>query len=107
MLELLPAIIVLGVIALVVRSMFKRKVADRICTSCGSTVSPKSHTKGSIWIEIVLWLAFIIPGLIYSIWRLSSKQDVCPVCKKPTLIPLSSPAGQKYAREFGQSTAQS
>lgn len=100
----LPLIIVIGLIALVVRALLKRKSkgANYICTSCGSTVSPENHTKGSILIEIVLWLAFIIPGLIYSIWRLTSKQQVCPACKKPTLIPLNTPVGQKHAREFGQ-----
>jgi hypothetical protein len=38
--------------------------------------------------------------VIYSIWRLTSKQQVCPTCKNPSLIPLNTPAGKKYVREF-------
>ena len=97
--SLLPLIIIIGIIALVFSSR-KTKKADCICTSCGTTAAPESFTKGSIFIEIVLWLAFIIPGLIYSIWRLTTRQQVCSACKKPSLIPLDTPAGQKQMRDF-------
>lgn len=102
LLDFLPLIIFVGLIALILRTLLRRKSKDAnyICTTCGTTAAPESYTKGSILIEIVLWLAFIVPGLIYSIWRLTSKQQVCPACKKPTLIPLNTPAGQKYARDF-------
>jgi hypothetical protein len=43
-----------------------------ICQDCGAQGTPKSHTRGSILIELVLWLLFIIPGLLYSLWRLST-----------------------------------
>lgn len=66
-----------------------------ICTTCGYIGNPTRQTKGSFGVEIVLWLFFIIPGLIYSIWRLSSKQSVCPACKNPTLIPANTPKGQE------------
>jgi len=95
---LLPLIIIIGIIALVVHSR-KTKKADWICTSCSTITEPESFTKGSILIEIILWLAFIIPGVIYSIWRLTTKQQVCPACKKPSLIPLDTPAGQKQVRD--------
>jgi hypothetical protein len=70
-----------------------------VCTSCGYVGEPKTITKGSIAIEIVLWLCFLIPGLIYSIWRLSSRHDGCPSCSQTTLIPVSSPIAQKFLRE--------
>ena len=68
------------------------------CTSCGARSYGKSLTKGSIFIELVLWLCFLLPGLIYSIWRLSSRQQVCTVCEAPGLIPINSP---KARRELG------
>lgn len=72
-----------------------------ICTACGSIVRPAMFTQGSILIELVLWLCFIVPGLIYSIWRLTSRQSVCPRCQSPHLVPLDSPRGLKLMEELG------
>lgn len=56
------------------------------CTSCkNKTVSPKM--KGNIWIEIILWFCYLIPGIIYSIWRRSGQPSICPTCNKDTLVP--------------------
>jgi len=66
-----------------------------VCTTCGYVGSPKRITKGSILIEIALWLFFVVPGLIYSIWRLTTKYDACPKCKNASMIPADSPVGQK------------
>lgn len=70
-----------------------------ICTTCGFIGSPKKIVKGSILIEIVLWLFLLIPGLIYSIWRLTTKYDACPKCKNASMIPADSPTGQKLISE--------
>lgn len=66
-----------------------------VCTSCGFVGRPEKVWKGSFWVELFLWLLFIVPGLIYSIWRLTSKYDACPACKQPTMIPTDTPTGQK------------
>ena len=65
------------------------------CKNCGATAHPKQITKGSIAIELMLWLFFIVPGLIYSIWRLSSRFKACPICQSPNMIPASSPIAQQ------------
>ena len=71
-----------------------------VCTSCGYVGEPKVITKGSMDVEIVLWLCFLIPGLIYSVWRRSSGQDGCPSCgQTAALIPRASPMAQKFLRE--------
>ena len=77
-----------------------------ICSSCGYAGSPQKNVKGSIAIEIVLWLCFIIPGLIYSIWRLSSQNQICPKCKNQTMIPLDTPNGRKMLTEQGKNVDQ-
>jgi len=59
----------------------------RLCWSCND------GTKGSLLIEIILWLCLLIPGLIYSIWRMTTKYKACPACKQATLIPADSPMG--------------
>ncbi len=72
----------------------------KICANCGITAIPKRFTKGNILIEIILWLFFIIPGLIYSIWRMSTKENICPSCKSPNPVDLKSPRGIKLSEEF-------
>ena len=62
------------------------------CMTCGTDAQATDYTKGSIWIEVVLWLCFIVPGLIYSIWRQTNKATKCPACGSGHLVPQSSPA---------------
>lgn len=69
-----------------------------ICANCGSIGKPKKVTKGSLFIEIILWLCFFIPGLIYSIWRMTSKYTACPSCGAKNMVPLNSPVGQKLQK---------
>jgi RNA polymerase subunit RPABC4/transcription elongation factor Spt4 len=71
-----------------------------ICPACGTQGRPKKRTRGSIWIELVLWLCFIVPGLIYSVWRLTTRESVCPGCGSPGMIPLGSPRGKQLAAQF-------
>jgi hypothetical protein len=66
-------------------------MAMLICSNCGSQGKPKVITKGNILIEIILWCCILVPGLIYSIWRLSSRYKACPKCGSPNMIPLDSP----------------
>ncbi|HAW58358.1 MAG TPA: hypothetical protein DCX03_04995 [Bacteroidales bacterium] len=71
-----------------------------ICTNCGYQGKPATITRGGIGTEIILWLLFIIPGLLYSIWRMSTKYTACPKCKKPTMIPIDSLMGKKILSEL-------
>lgn len=61
------------------------------CPNCGTVGTPKTRVKGSFFIEVILWLCFLFPGIIYSIWRLTSKDKVCPSCGAPNMIPSDSP----------------
>jgi hypothetical protein len=71
-----------------------------ICPNCGHKGNPGSSTKGSFLIEVVLWCCFIVPGIIYSLWRLTTKQKVCPSCKEPGMISEDSPRGKKLMKEY-------
>ena len=73
-----------------------------ICSACGNIDNPKTAVKGNTLIEIILWLCFIIPGLIYSIWRSSSRHKVCTVCRATTLIPINTPIGIKLLADQGK-----
>ena len=68
---------------------------DLVCTNCGFRGKPKCFTKGSILIELVLWICLIVPGLIYSIWRHTSRYNGCPTCGAAHMIPIDSPMARK------------
>ena len=77
-----------------------------ICSSCGYIGIPNKVNKGSGAVEIILWLLFLFPGLIYSVWRRSAKPNVCPSCGNKTLIPLDSPVGKELAGKQGKTIEQ-
>lgn len=68
------------------------KETGYICTQCGLQAKP--ITKGSIFIEIILWLCFLVPGLIYSIWRHSSRSKGCPDCRTQSMVIKDGPIGK-------------
>ena len=80
-----------------------KPIKGYICANCGKIAKPRTVTRGNILIEIILWLAFLIPGLIYSIWRLTTRYKACPHCLAPNPVPLDSPRGRKLLDEYGWS----
>lgn len=77
-------------------------MSTHICTRCYTVAKPRRHTPGSIIIELLLWLSFIVPGLIYSVWRLTSKQNVCRTCGSPGVVPVNTPQGQHFLATMKQ-----
>lgn len=59
------------------------------CTSCHH-FSATARRKGNGLIEAVLYLAYIVPGVIYSIWRRSGNTRLCPKCGGSALIDASA-----------------
>ena len=70
---------------------------EQICTNCYTIGQSKRHYKGSFFIELILFLCFIINGIIYGIWRTSGGR-VCPACGHETMIPVNTPRGQQLLR---------
>lgn len=73
----------------------------KVCQRCGTAAEPDEVTRGSIWIEVILWLCFLVPGLIYSFWRLSTRQDACAKCGSTDLVPIDSPVGRQLVASYG------
>lgn len=74
------------------------KISDTgsmVCQNCGTRCEPKTLTKGSIAIEIILWICLIVPGLIYSVWRLTTRQPGCPACGQASMIGINTPKGRQ------------
>ena len=76
--------------------------ATKLCIICGYVGQPRLETKGTFIMEVFLWLIFLLPGLIYSIWRLTTRYDACPECAAANMIPTSSPVAQKLLQEHRQ-----
>lgn len=76
-----------------------------ICGHCGSVGKPAKVAPGSILIELVLWLFLLVPGLIYSLWRVGSKRPTCRNCGASySMVPVHSPRGRQLAAEFRADT---
>ena len=73
-----------------------------ICRTCGFRGYPITIKKGSNSTEILLWIfTFLIFGFLYSLWRLSTQQEVCPKCQQPGMVPADSPVGRELAEKYG------
>ncbi len=97
-------VIVGGITALVmaIRGSAGASGPAMYCTTCGHEGPGKTVTRGAMLIEIVLWLCFLVPGLIYSIWRHSSKYKACASCGRRALVPPSSPVAQAAKRRVAE-----
>lgn len=74
--------------------------ADVVCGSCGTRGTPKTVTKGSFLLELFLFLCFFIPGLLYAIWRSTTKHKACRTCGSPNLVPADSPIGREIIQKY-------
>lgn len=72
-----------------------------ICSQCGQTGRQKQVAPGSILIEIILWCCLFVPGLIYSIWRLTAKRPTCRHCGAiAAAVPIDSPRGKQLLAQL-------
>ena len=65
-----------------------------LCRNCGFT--GVGTLPGHGWLELILWLCYLIPGLIYTAWRRSSRRHICPRCRAPHMVPWSVVQGGAY-----------
>lgn len=70
------------------------------CLDCGTQGKSEIHTPGHRFIEIILWICFIIPGLIYSIWRITARKHACRACGSQRLIPPNTPAAIAHKQQL-------
>jgi DNA-directed RNA polymerase subunit RPC12/RpoP len=71
------------------------KKTHMFCKNCGFRGKPREMTRGTFAVEVLLWLCFLLPGLLYTLWRSSNRYTACPKCGHENMIPLDSPMGQK------------
>ena len=66
----------------------------KYCPNCGTVAVPKRYMRGSFVTELLLWIFFVLPGIIYSVYRLAGKYDGCPACGAQNMIPVDSPVAR-------------
>lgn len=66
------------------------------CRHCGYEGPAEPYAPGKTWLEGVFWIAFLVPGLIYSMWRLFGRKYLCPACKAADGH-VSVPVGRRIA----------
>ena len=70
------------------------------CPNCGYEGSPKTFAPGSLLLEIFLWIFFLVPGVIYSIWRMEGKYRGCPQCQFRYVIRKQEEVTTKHSGIF-------
>jgi hypothetical protein len=57
-----------------------------VCPNCGHLGWPARFTRGSLLVELLLWLFFILPDVIYLAWRLTTRFRGCASCSQPGVV---------------------
>lgn len=76
--------------------------SNKVCTKCGYVGYSNKETPGSFFIEIFLYLCFLVPGILYTSWRKANMFDVCPKCGDKSMIPTDAPMAKKILLETNQ-----
>jgi hypothetical protein len=56
--------------------------------------------RGSGWVNGVLFVTGFFPGVVYLVWRLTTKLDACPTCGHATLIPANAPLARAWLHQI-------
>ena len=101
---LITVVLCAGLCYIVLRRILSQRGPQYACARCHSTfVSPTSKMRGSLGLELFLYLLLILPGLIYSLIRHFSKRAGCPACGSEEFLPLATPRGRELAAAKGAS----
>ena len=66
----------------------------KYCLDCGFVGEPERNTPGTLAMEVGLWIMFLVPGIIYSIWRRVTQCERCALCGRDHIVSADSPAAR-------------
>lgn len=101
LLGILGLVVIIGVpVALLVALVSSRRkregsTLETVCAQCETVGDSKVRMPGSFVVELALYLLWILPGVIYTVWRYTNTERACTACGAKTLLPVDSPAGQR------------
>jgi hypothetical protein len=78
----------------------RRQTRMKYCLDCGFVGQPEQYKPGTFQMELGLWLLFLVPGVIYSVWRLSARYQRCAKCGNKRIVPTDSPVAQAALRRL-------
>lgn len=64
-----------------------------VCQNCEEVGRVIIHMPGSNILEIVLFLCYLVPGIIYAVWRRQSKKQVCGACGSDRIVAAKTRVG--------------
>ena len=92
------ALAIVLTIAIALRRFSDRRVMPlMICGRCGELGLPVRA--GSDLTAVVLFLAGLIPGLLYMLWRQGAERR-CPSCGGRDMLPIDSPRGSELKIKY-------
>ncbi len=68
-----------------------------VCKQCAYTGKSEKFRRGSLKLEIILWCALIIPGIVYTIWRNTKVVHICPKCHFGPMMLSTSDLGYRMS----------
>lgn len=90
---------VVAILLLFILSRLGPAPKDFLCKSCGAVGPARRVTPGSFLLELILWLCFLVPGILYSIYRISLRHNACGNCLSRDIIPKDSPVAARMLSE--------
>jgi ribosomal protein S27E len=94
---LLGAVIIIGVGLSAYTESSREGAQTHICARCLTVTGGRAVLPGSIIITLLLVWVFVLPAIIYSVWRHSARKFVCPSCGSEELVPVESVRGRELA----------
>ena len=73
---------------------------EMYCPHCGTVAVPKRDNRGSFLLGLALFFFFIVPGILYGLWQLTTGYNACAVCGMDGLLPLDSPRARSELRRL-------
>jgi hypothetical protein len=93
------AVLALFAIVLLYKSIRNSLLKEKLCKTCGAIEKPARVVPGSLILEIILWICFLLPGMLYTGYRISKKYWACLNCGSREIIPLDSPLAAQFIKE--------
>lgn len=76
-------------------------IMRKLCTNCYESDFQVTKKGGSVTTELLLFLFFIIPGLMFSALRGLTSKSVCPNCGHPHMVPMDSKRAMEIYKIIG------
>jgi hypothetical protein len=70
-----------------------------MCTDCNRTAEADTVLEGSDGLEMLGWLCFAVPGLLYCWWRHALRIKVCAFCGSGDLVREARAAAERGPRQ--------